>query len=85
MKLFDIAVLFAVYLALAGWMWFNDAPREAILLWGGTLAILLSYYVLIPSIRFLLKVVAMGRALVSGGEQGDGPRGGPYRSRSAAP
>lgn len=69
MTLFNIAVLLSVYLALVILMWFNDAPLEAILLWGGTLAILLSYYVLIPLIRLLLRIVDWGRALVSGGDK----------------
>ena len=67
MTLLNIAVLFSVYLALAILMWFNDAPIEAILLWGGTLAFLLCYYVLIPLIKLLLRIVDWGRALVSGG------------------
>lgn len=68
MTLLNIAVLFSVYLALAILMWFNDAPIEAILLWGGTLAILLSYYVLIPLIKLLLRIIDRWRALVSRGE-----------------
>jgi antibiotic biosynthesis monooxygenase (ABM) superfamily enzyme len=68
MTLLNIAVLFSVYLALAILMWFNDAPIEAILLWGGTLAILLSYYVLIPLIKLLLRIIDRWRTLVSRGE-----------------
>lgn len=69
MKLLNIAVLLSVYLALAIVMLFNEAPLEAILLWGGILATLLSFYVLIPSIKLLLRSVDLGRGLIAGGDK----------------
>lgn len=71
MKLLDLSILLLVYLSLALLMRLNDAPVEAIVLWGGVLAFFLSYYVLIPLVKLLLRIVAMGRGLVTRGERCD--------------
>lgn len=71
MKLLDLSVLLLVYLSLALLMLINDAPVEAIVLWGGVLAFFFSYYVLIPLVKLLLRVVAMGRGLVTRGGKSD--------------
>jgi hypothetical protein len=71
MKLLDISILVLVYLSLALLMLFNDAPVEAIVLWGGVLAFFLSYYVLIPLVKLVLRIVAMGRGLIAGGGRRD--------------
>lgn len=69
MKLLDICILILVYLALALLMLANDAPAEAIVLWGGVLAFFLSYYVLIPLVKLLLRIVAILRGLVATGDK----------------
>ena len=69
MKLLDICILILVYLALALLMLANDAPTEAIVLWGGVLAFFLSYYVLIPLVKLLLRIVAILRGLVATGDK----------------
>jgi hypothetical protein len=71
MKLLDISILVLVYLSLALLMLFNDAPVEAIVLWGGVLAFFLSYYVLIPLVKLVLRIVAMGRGLIARGGRRD--------------